>query len=62
MNSTEDEISIEIERIKEELGAEVDFDTEAMFERLKQMPESTSNPRVSFSPRPVLSHKIEPAA
>ena len=62
MNTTEDEISIEIERIKEELGAEVNFDPVAMFERLKQMPESPNNPRVSFPPRPVPQHFPDPAA
>jgi hypothetical protein len=62
MNTTEDEISIEIARIKEEVGAEVNFEPKAMFERLKQMPETPANPRVSFSPRPVRQHLTEPAA
>jgi hypothetical protein len=62
MNSTEDDISIEIARIKEELGAEVNFDPTAMFERLKQMPETEANPRVSFPPRPISRHLTEPAA
>lgn len=62
MNSTEDSISLEISRIKEELGAEVGFDADAMLKRLRDFPETLANPRITFSPKPFSPLSAEPAA
>lgn len=62
MNSTEDTIDIEIALIKNELGAEVGFEADAMLKRLRDFPETAANPQVTFLPRLLSRPAAEPAA
>lgn len=62
---TEDSVSIEIMHAKDKLGAEVNFDPDAMIRRLQNQPETAANPRIIFPPKtffPQTAAATEPAA